>query len=78
MVGQRLRVGEGDVVQPWRGVAIGVRHQFHQQHAVVKVVRCRHPHTGRSQAVQRVNLGTLPGGLLLLAAKLAALGHGAG
>ena len=28
------------------------------------------------QAVERIDLGALPGGLLLLPAKLAALGHG--
>jgi hypothetical protein len=69
---------EGHIVQAGGGVAMRVGHQLHQQHAFVEVEGFGHPHTGIGQAVQRVHLGALPGGLLLLAAKLGALGHGAG
>jgi hypothetical protein len=57
---------------------MGVGHQLHQQHAVVKVVGLGHAHAGSGQAVQGIDLGALPGGFLLLAAVLAAFGHGAG
>ena len=56
---------------------MGIGHQLHQQHAIVKVIRLRHTHAGCGQAVQRIDLGALPGGLLRLPAELAALGHGA-
>jgi hypothetical protein len=61
-------VGQHDVVEPWRRFAVGVGQQFHQQHAGVEIVRCRHAHAGRSEAVERVDLGMLPGGFLFLAA----------
>jgi hypothetical protein len=60
-----------------RGVAVGVGHQFHQQHALKEVVGLGHPYAGIGQPVQRVDLGALPGRLLRLAAKARALGHGA-
>ncbi|MNN72289.1 hypothetical protein D3C81_1883130 [compost metagenome] len=38
------------VVQAWGGVAIGIGHQLHQQHAVLEVVGLRYPHTRTGQA----------------------------
>ena len=66
------------IVQARGGVTVGIGHQLHQQHAVVKVIGLRHAHASGGQAVERIDLGALPGGFLFLAAKLAALGHGAG
>ena len=75
---QRLRGGEGHIVQARGGITLRVGHQLHEQHAVKKVERPGHTHTGCGQAVERIHLGALPGGFLFLAAKLAALGHGTG
>ena len=52
------------IVQARRGVAVRVGHQLHQQHAVVEVVRRGHAHAGGGQAVQRIDLGALPGRFL--------------
>ena len=78
MVGARQLRREAQVVQARRGVAVGVAHQFHQQHALVEVVGLGHPHAGRGQAVERIHLGALPGRLHGLPAELGAFGHGAG
>ena len=75
---QGLGWRKGHIVQARCCVAFSVGHQFHQQHAIVKVVRLRHAHARASQPVQGIYLGALPGRFLLLPAKLAALGHGPG
>jgi hypothetical protein len=75
VVPHRLLGRKGHVVQPRRGVAVGVGHQVHQQHAFQEVVRHGHPHAGRRQAVERIDLGALPDGLGHLAAEARALGH---
>ncbi|MDT4846818.1 hypothetical protein FQZ97_808530 [compost metagenome] len=77
MVQQRVFGREGHVVQARGGVAVGVGHQVHQQHAFEEVVRRGHAHAGRGQAVERIDLGALPDGLGHLAAEARALGHGA-
>ena len=69
--------GERHIVEAGRGVAVGIGHQFHQQHAFVEVVRRGHAHACGGQPVQRIDFGALPGFFLLLAAVFAALGHGA-
>ena len=78
VVGARVFGRKAHIVQARGGIAVGVGHQLHQQHAVVKVVRLRHTHASGGQAVERIDLGALPGGFLFLPAKLAALGHGTG
>ena len=77
MVRARLLGREVDVVEPRRGIAVLVGHEFHQQHAVEEVVRLGHAHAGRGQAVQRIDLGALPGRFCRLPAEARALGHGA-
>jgi len=37
---------EGHVVEPGGCVTVGIGHQLHEQHAVVKVVGLGHAHTG--------------------------------
>jgi hypothetical protein len=69
---------ERHVVHARRRVALGIGHQFHQQHAVMEVVGRGHAHAGRGQPVQRIDLGALPRGLLRGAAELRALSHRAG
>jgi hypothetical protein len=59
-----------------RGLALGVHHQLHQQHALVKHHRRGHPHPGCMQLGERLGLGRLPGLLLGLLPKAAALLHG--
>ena len=77
MVRARLFGCQRHVVKAGRGVAMFIGHQFHQQHAIVKVVRLGHAHAGFGQAIQSVDLGALPRGLLRLSAELGALGHSA-
>ena len=48
---QRLLGREGHIVQARGRIAMGVGHQFHQQHAFMKVIRLRHPYTRSGQAV---------------------------
>ncbi len=64
------------VVQARCGLAFGVGHQLHQQHPLEEIEGPGHTNPGGGQAEQRVDLGALPGGLLLLAAVAGALGHG--
>jgi hypothetical protein len=78
VVSVRIFGGELNVVQAGRGIAIRVGHQFHQQHAFKEVERLGHAHARVGQAVERIDLGALPRRFLRLAAKLGALGHGAG
>ena len=66
---------EDDVVQARSRVTVRVGDQFHQQHPIAKVIGLGHPHAGPSQAVERIDLGALPGCFLRFAAKLGALGH---
>ena len=68
VVGQRVFLAEGEIVEARRGFAVGVGHQLHQQHAFVEVVGRGHAHPGRGQAVQGVDLGALPRGFLFLTA----------
>ncbi|MNV65361.1 hypothetical protein D3C71_1580530 [compost metagenome] len=75
-MGARVFGGKAHIIQARGGVAVRIRHQLHQQHAVVKVDGLRHAHARSGQPVQRIDLGALPGSLLFLPAKLAALGHG--
>src|SRR5690606_17111841 len=56
------------LAQPRGREPLGVRHQLHHQHAVEVAVRLGHAHAGVAQLIQGVDLGVLPGGLLLLAA----------
>ena len=64
------------VVETRRSIAVGVRHQFHQQHAIEEIIGLRHPHTGSGETEQGRHFGILPGFLLFAAAILRALGHG--
>ena len=72
-----IKRGKHHIVQTRGCIAMRIGHQFHQQHAVAKVVRLGYPHTGCGQPVQRVDFRALPGLFLRLPAKLGALGHGA-
>src|SRR5690606_41669275 len=56
-------------------ISVFVRHQFHQQHALMKVIRRWHAHPGGGKTMQRIHLGALPRSLLLLTAVTGALGH---
>jgi len=60
MVLECQRFAQLDVVQPRRGVARGIGHQLHQQHALETDMRLRHAHAGSRQAIQRIHLGVLP------------------
>ena len=66
------------VVQARGRVTVGIGHQLHQQHAVLKIVGPGNPHASAGQAEQRRHFGVLPGVFGFLAAVLAALGHGPG
>ena len=66
---------ELQVVEPGSRRAIFVAHQLHQQHALVKPVGVRHAHSGGGEFVQGVDLGTLPGRFLFLAAIARAFFH---
>ncbi len=68
---------EFHVVQARRGVARGIGHQFHQQHALEALEGLRHPHTRGGETVQRIDLGVLPGFLGHLAPVAGALAAGA-
>ena len=68
-------LGQQDIVEPRRGFAVLIGHQFHQQDAVEEVERLRHTDTGRRQSVQRIDLVTLPRCFGRLTAKTGALGH---
>ena len=52
-----------------------VGHEFHQQHAFVKVVRGGHAHAGGGKPVQRIDFGALPRLFLDLAAEARAFVH---
>jgi hypothetical protein len=67
---------EQRVHQARRGLALGVHHQLHQQHALVEHHRRGHPHPSRMQLRERLGLGRLPGLLLGLLTEAAALLHG--
>ena len=62
-----------DLAQARRAVALCVGDQFHHQHAMEVAERLGHAHAGRAQLVQRLDLGVLPGRLLLLAPVLGGL-----
>ena len=49
MIEARFFFGEFDVVHARRGLPRGVGHQFHQQHALVKIVGLGHTHAGAGQ-----------------------------
>src|SRR5882672_1373300 len=72
----RLLRRERQIGKPGGGVALGVGHELHQQHAVDEVVGLRHAHAGGGETDEGVHLGALPGFLLRLAAVAAALLHG--
>ncbi len=76
--GERLGCAEFQVVEPRCGVTGLVGHQLHQQHTLEEVVGRGHAHPCRGKPAQRVDLGMLPGLLLLLAPVTRALLHGAG
>ena len=78
VVRARLLGRERHVVQPRGRIAVLIGHQLHQQDAVMEVDRLGHPHAGRREPVERIDLGALPGRLLRLAAEAGALGHRAG
>ena len=67
-----------DIVEAWRGIALAIIDQLHQQYAFKEVIWFGHPHASIGQAEQRSHLGILPGVLLALATVLRALGHGPG
>jgi hypothetical protein len=64
------------VIESRRGIAFGVGDQFHQQHAVAEAEGMWDSNAGRGQAVERVDLGALPGGFGCLAPEYSALGFG--
>ena len=72
----RLLGRELEVVEPRRGVAVVVRHQLHEQHAVEEIVRLRHAHACGGQSLQGAHLGVLPGLFEFLAAEFRAFLHG--
>ena len=70
--------GEGNVVQPGRGLAFTVGNHFHQQHAVNKTERFWHANAGVRQAVEGVYFGVQPSVFLLFLAIAGFLAHGPG
>ncbi|MCZ8132836.1 MAG: hypothetical protein O9284_16290 [Steroidobacteraceae bacterium] len=77
MLAGRLR-GEFHLAEPRGRVAVRIRHQFHDQHAVEAAEPLRHAHAGRLHPVERVHLRVLPGGLVFTLAEGRALAHRAG
>ena len=73
--GGRAAPVQAQVAQARRWVAVGVRDQFHDQHAIDEVVGRGHAHAGGAQPVDHVDLGRAPGGFVLLAAVARALLH---
>ncbi|MNC07698.1 hypothetical protein D3C75_552540 [compost metagenome] len=78
VIDERLLGRERHVVEAGRHVAVGVRDELHQEHAVQTDIGGGHPHAGGSQLEQGIHLGVLPHLFVLLATVLGALLHGAG
>jgi hypothetical protein len=55
-------------------MAFRIRDQFHHQHAIEETERFRHAHAGIGEAIERIDLGVLPGFFLLPAPVSRALG----
>lgn len=67
--------GEHRINQARRGLALGVHHQLHQQHALVEHHRRGHSDSRGVKLAERLGLRGLPGLLFGLLAKAAALLH---
>ena len=72
---QRACFAHVHVVQTRSHIAVGVRHQFHQQHAVRADEWLRYAHARVGELEQRVDFGVLPCLFLHFAAVAAAFFH---
>ena len=77
VIDDRLLGGECHIVEARRDIAILIGDKFHQEDTIEADIGLRHPHTGRRQLEQGVDLGVLPHLFMLLAAVLGALLHSA-
>ncbi len=64
------------VAESWGGISIGIPNQFHHQYTVDEVDGLGNPYTAAAHAIERVDLGVSPSGLVLFATVARALVDG--